>query len=419
MHKISLVKWLCTALALSGGVCAAQTVLTTAPTPALSAAAARAMASPLSSALSPDAPGRYTIKSGDTLWALANLYLKTPWRWPDLWRMNRTEIKNPHLIYPGQVLVLSYDENGQPRLNFEGSATSADGSAYNSGPRPLVKISPALRYNTIARDNAVPSIPPAELEPFLSRPLVIDAAALEANPQITLTDDKRVILARGDVAYAMSIKEGQPRDWHVYRASGELRDPRYPFKQWFQRSDWYGGKKEADIGLLGYEAMYLGDARVLQYGDIAKIEIVSSKEEISPKDRLIVAPVPERISYVPHAPEKPIESVVIKLNGPLAEAGRGAVVALASGSADGLEIGHVLQFVRPPRLVPNVRYVRPGVFSTFGMVDPAPSQEPEFLKIPEERIGLGFVFRTFERVAYCYVVSSSSMVRVGDLVKNP
>ncbi len=380
-------------------------------------AAAKPAAGLAASDLAASAPERYTIKPGDTLWGLSSLYLKSPWRWPELWRMNQAQVRNPHLIYPGQVMVLSLDANGRPRLSLDGTQTSGVVTG-EGGPRPTVKISPQLRYEAISRDLAVPSIPPAELEPFLSRPLVIDPDALDKNPTIVVTDDRRVVLAKGDVAYVVSIKEGQGRDWQVYRAAGALRDPRWVPTPWWKSDYWYTGKWEKDAGLLGYEATYLGDARVLQYGDVAKVEVIAAKEEIVPTDKLIVSPPPENISYVPRAPEKPVDSVVIKLNGPLADAGRGSVVSLASGAADGLEIGHVVQFIRPARSVPNPRWVRPALWQP-GWFDPNPSKEPEFLKLPEERIGLGFVFRTFEKVAYCYIVSTSAMVRVGDLVRNP
>jgi LysM repeat protein len=387
------------------------------------APAARENAPPLASVLAADAPARYTIKAGDTLWSLASVYLKTPWRWPDLWRMNRNDIKNPHLIYPGQVLALTFDANGQPVLALEGGGTRSDAGVTNvsyDGPRPTVKLSPRLRYDTIARDVAVPSIPPAELEPFLSRPLVIDAETLNNNPQIVLTDDKRVILANGDVAYALGVDEKKGREWQVYRSAGELRDPRWAPKPWWDRGeDWVKGRTQPDLGILGYEAKYLGDARVLQFGDVTKVEILNAKEEIVPQDRLIVAPVPEKISYVPRAPEKTIDSVVIKLDGPIAEAGKGSVVTLAVGARDGLEIGHVVSFFRPPRQVDNPRYKLPGVFSMAGFGFPDPNAAPQYLTLPAERIGLGFVFRTFDRVAYVYVVSSSAMVRVGDFVRNP
>jgi hypothetical protein len=315
------------------------------------------------------------------------------------------------------VLALTYDANGQPVLGLARRAVDSGSSVPRE--RELVRVSPQLRYDKIERDTAIPSIPPAELEPFLTKPLVIDANTLDTAPEIILTDDRRVVMARGDIAYALGLKAGQPNEWHIYRPTGELRDPRFPFKRWYERSDWYGGKVEPDVGLLGYEASYLGDARVTLFGDVSRIQIINSKEEIVPKDRLIVVPTPERISYVPRAPEKAVDSVVVRLNGPVAEAGRGAVVAIAAGARDNMEVGHVVSFIRPPRQVANAKYVRPPVFSTPGMEDPAPSKEPKFYTVPEERIGLGFVFKTFDRVSYVYVLSSSAMVRVGDIVRNP
>src|SRR3954463_16734949 len=117
------------------------------------AAEAQAPSTPLT--IRPDAPDRYVVVPGDTLWGISQRYTDSPWRWPELWGLNREEIRNPHLIYPGNVLVL---DRARGQLSL--AATSGNGT---------VKLSPRPRTAPLA-DAAIPSIPASVIEPFLTRP---------------------------------------------------------------------------------------------------------------------------------------------------------------------------------------------------------------------------------------------------------
>ena len=155
-----------------------------------------------------NAPDSYTVQRGDTLWGISGRFLKEPWRWPEIWKMNQDQIRNPHLIYPGDVIVL--DRSGrdvQLRLS-----------------RNTVRLSPKVRVEPLAA-KAVPTISPADIEPFLSKPLVVGANELDSAARIIATDEDRVALGAGDVAYVEGVTKEQGAAWSIYRRGDPLIDP--------------------------------------------------------------------------------------------------------------------------------------------------------------------------------------------------
>jgi LysM repeat protein len=329
--------------------------------------------------LAPNAPDRHVVVAGDTLWGISSLFLKSPWRWPELWGMNREQIRNPHLIYPGQELRL-VKRDGRAFLEM-GQATGADGS---------VKLSPRVRTETLAA-NAVASIPQHLIEPFLNEAVVMDSDELAAAPRVVAAPEGRVLISRGDVAYVRGIT--QPRDtYRVFRQPRALKDP-----------------KSGEV--LGYEAVYVGAADLQRLpgkaGDNnldvpATLSLHQVKMEIGVGDRL--APVPPRnfSRYVPHAPEKNIDARIVSLYGDALTAGQNQIVALNKGDTDGLERGHVLSLWRAGKQITD---------RTGG--------RPETVQLPDEQHGVLLVFQTFKRVSYALIISVKDPVTVGDRVTQP
>ncbi|MEY4864419.1 MAG: hypothetical protein RLZ51_2514, partial [Pseudomonadota bacterium] len=207
--------------------------------------------------IAPNAPERYTVVRGDTLWGIAGRFLSAPWQWPQVWQLNKDQIANPHLIYPGDVVIL--DRSGAvPRLRLARDA-ARDGVAEGTAGLPVVRLAPGVRTQTLPAQ-ALPTLPAAEIEPFLNRPWVLDPAELAQHARIVGTQDGRIYLSRGDLAYARGLPAQPPEQWHVYRPARPLLDP-------------------ATRQPLAWETLFVGTARLMQPGDPATLRIESNLEE--------------------------------------------------------------------------------------------------------------------------------------------
>jgi hypothetical protein len=323
--------------------------------------------------LKADAPDRYTVVPGDTLWGISSRYTDAPWRWPELWGMNREQIHNPHLIYPGMVLVL---DRARGTLSVAGVSDTT------------VKLSPRARGESLAGAQ-IPSIPASAIEPFLTRPLVIEPDGLDKAPTIVATQQDRVILAAGNRAYVRGMGDSKEDTWYVYRRGKPLIDP-------------------DTEQVLAHEAIYLGTAQMTRPGEPATVVLTSAVQEVNAGDKLVAAGRAQPVSYAPHAPDKPISGRVMDIYGGLGkvgEAGPLQIVSINRGRADGIEMGHVL-----------------ALYSLGGSVRDTTKagDDPQArIALPDERAGLAFVFRVFERVSYALIMQLTLPVRPLDVVRTP
>jgi hypothetical protein len=334
------------------------------------------------SELAANAPSQYTVKRGDTLWGISRLYLKSPWRWPELWGMNKQQIRNPHLIFPGQVLYL-IKRDGRAFLSTEAPV----------GPDGTVRLSPRVRSDLLAKD-AIPAIPASVIEPYLSKPLIVEPDGLASAPRIIANQENgRVYIGSGDTAYVRGITDSNVTSYQLFRPAKPLKDP--------------------ETGqVLAYEAFYLGTGDITKPGDPASLKITTSKEEMGVGDRLTPAEKEATVNYVPRAPERDIVARVMSIYGGVDTAGNNFVVAINRGRADGLENGHVLQIWRTGSTIED-RTTR-GNHSMSNVLG-----KGEMVKLPDEPTGQAYVFRTFERVSYALILGVSRPVTVGDTLKTP
>ena len=313
-----------------------------------------------------DAPDRHVVVKGDTLWDISGKFFKDPWKWPYIWGMNKDSIKDPHWIYPGNVIILDR-ASGTLRIGQTGDSASG-----------VVKLSPKAREGQGTHD-AIPSISANAIVPFLSQPLVIDEGALKDAPTLIGTREGRVILSAHDIGFAKGISPNKGSKWQIYRPGKTFTDP---------------DTNEA----LGIEAIYLGNAEVTDFADVSTVAITQSVQEINQGDRLVAPSGSTVNTYLPRAPGSNISARVISVYGGVSQAGQNTVITLNKGKRDGLESGHVLALYRKGEDVKN---------------------EGEKFTLPDERYGLVFVFRVFDKVSYALVMQTRLPVQLLDRAQTP
>lgn len=331
------------------------------------------------SELAPNAPDSHTVKRGDTLWGISSIFLKRPWRWPELWGMNIDQIRNPHLIYPGQILYL--DKSGdRARLRM-------------GKPVGDVKLSPTARSSPL--DNgAIASIDFRLIEPFINEAVIFETNEIATAPRVVAAQEGRVLLSRGDLAYVRGdINKGA--SYRLFREPRALKDP-------------------STGEVLGYEANYVGNVDFVREGESrpgagngtdivpATFRVVSVKQEANVGDRLAAVPPKDFSNYAPRAPDTDVSGQIVSIYGDALTAGQNQIVALNRGQRDGLQRGHVL-----------------GLWRAGSRVVDKTDDARAVVKLPDERHGLLFVFRTFERMSYALILSVQDPVRPGDRFTPP
>lgn len=318
--------------------------------------------------LKSDHPSSYTVKTGDTLWLIASMFLRDPWRWQDIWEIN-PHIKTPHLIFPGDQLYLEYVE-GQPRLKVQ--------RGMNAG---TVKLTPKARIEPLER--AIPLIAMDEIQPFLHQHRIVSIEEMEAAPYVLAGAQGHLLSGSGSKVYARGDFSAEEKGLSIYRQGNIYIDP-------------------VTSEHLGHQAMYVGSARLLEVRkDLATVEVTRLVGDVRNGDRLM--PVEERIinaSFTPRGPEAEIDGLMIAVEGGVTQIGAMSVVAINRGARDQLEEGHILEVYRRGELVRD-------------------KVRDENIQMPDVRAGLLMVFRGFEKMSYGIVLGSDRPLSVLDKVRSP
>ncbi|WP_416189608.1 LysM peptidoglycan-binding domain-containing protein [Neisseria sp. CCUG17229] len=361
-----------------------------------------------------DAPQRYVVKPGDTLWGISGKYLYSPWQWNRLWGANRSEIRNPHLIYPGQVLVLRY-VNGQPRLGFEGSSMGSDGI-------PTIKLSPRIREIS---GYGIPTVNVNFYRLFMQHPQIISRQETADAPRLISGPDNRLLYTQGNRVYGYGNIE--PGRYLTYRINKNITDP--------------DTRK-----FLGQEVVFSGIVSTLPYTDTAlanrtrdsestlksneyytqvhkmmklrtqaaqPLVVEEAVSEIRKDDFLLKIPGGlDSFNMMPHAPARSIQAKIVSIFEGVGEAGQFQTITLDKGELDGLDKGTVVSLYKRGHQV-KVNY------DNNLLPKPKSRDTVEIVSIPAEEVGLAMVYRTSANLSSAIILESLTNISIGDTASAP
>jgi hypothetical protein len=317
--------------------------------------------------VAPDAPSSYVVQPGDTLWDISAKFLTDPWYWPEIWHIN-PQVANPHLIYPGDTLALTWVE-GQPRV-----------ALASGGP---MRLSPSVRMNPLT--DAIRAIPYKRVAAFMSRPTVLSAEQVKSAPYVAYGRDDRLISAVGNDIYVRRLSNSQVGNrYSIYHVADELKDP-------------------DDGDVLGYQGIFAGEADVKRISDPSTLLVINSAREMLEGDILLPLAGDPQMDFLPRAPKTKVDGQVMSVTDERTVVAQSDVIVINRGTRHGLEPGHVLEIWQAGEKVRDT-------------TDHAVSRSME---TPEVRIGFFMVFKSFDRLSYGLALESEREIYVGDMVRSP
>ena len=320
--------------------------------------------------LKPDAPERYTVKKGDTLWGIAERYTDDAWQWPNIWYQN-TQVADPHLIYPGDIIGLMMIGGKVKVAVVERGAESR-----------TVKLSPTARIEPI--ESAIPTIPMDAIMPFVVSNRIVKPGELEAAPYILSAGGGRIMNGAGGVAYGRGdFKDGIANAYGIFRASKIYRDP-------------------ITEEVLGLEAMEVGLANVMSNEkDMVKLDLVKTSQQVKEGDRLLTTENRQVVArFQPKAPDQDVDGFIISVPGGVTQIGQYSMIVINKGIRDGVTEGSILDIMKRGEVVKD-------------------RTRKEQVRLPAEKGGQLMVFRAYEKLSYALVVKATRALNVGDQVRSP
>lgn len=327
-------------------------------------------------AINPNAPDRYVVKRGDTLWGIAKVFLRDPWFWPEIWQVN-PQVQNPHLIYPGDTLRLVYI-HGRPTLMLQRGDAA--------------RVEPRIRSEPL--DGAITTIPYATVAAFMSKPSVLAKEQIKDAPYVLATRDMHVVMAEGDTLYARGFTGPVELGTHynVVRVGDALRDP-------------------DDNRIVGYDGIFTGAGHITRGGDPATLIMTESARETEAGDKLFAGGVDVPLDFIPSAPKNKTNGRIMAVSNGVTIIGQYEVVVINRGAADGLAPGNVLAVFQAGEVIHDT--------ANKGFLNGMSRLAAPKVRLPDERTGTFMVFKTFEHLSYGLIMEATNVIRVADRVENP
>jgi LysM repeat protein len=343
-----------------------------------SGAKSEAAPAPSADEIKPSAPTEYTVKRGDTLWGISNVFLKNPWEWPEIWYEN-PKVQNPHRIYPGDVLVLAYDKGGHPQISI--------------GQEGALHLNPALRSSPL--DDAIPSIPYAAIAAFLSRPTLLSRDEINHAPYVLAFPDEHQAAGDDNVVYARGLGSAVAgMRYSVMHVGDPIVDTE-------------SGKT------LGYEGTYTATAVVQTPAAVTRTVLVDASRETLRGDCMVPDVSSAPLSLTPRAPSQKVRGQIIAVVDAVTLIGQYDIVAINRGARAGVGPGTVLAIDVAGDIVPDRGP------ASYDSTDRNLLGFTKTVKLPSERAGTLLVFKSYDDMSFGLVVGASSPMRVADVVRNP
>ncbi len=321
-----------------------------------------------------DYPDRYVVKKGDTLWAIAAKFLKSPWLWPEVWNIN-PKIRNPHLIYPGDVVLLRYVD-GKPFLTLEG----AGGVLPPPKGIETIKLSPKVHIEVL--EKAITTIPRSAIDAFLHANRAINERELEYAPYIVSSFEQHLISGPGRKIYVQRLTSPKVTGFQIVRPGAVYQNP-------------------VTHEILGYEALNLGEANLVKVGKPSTLRVNRAFLEILDGDYLLpLLNKRKEINFLPKAPKNKVKGYIISVVNGVTDIGQNNVVVLSLGKREEMEPGDVLDIYQ-------------------GGVTVRDRKANEPVKLPDEKAGILMVFRVYDKISYALVLETTRVLHVNDVVQNP
>ena len=333
---------------------------------------------PTADMIKPSAPTEYTVKRGDTLWGISTVFLKNPWEWPEIWYVN-PKIHNPHLIYPGDVLVLAYDKGGHPQISIEHESA--------------LRLEPGLRSSPL--DDAIPTIPYAAIAAFLSRPALLAKQDIKGAPYVLAFPDEHQAAGDDQIVYARGLGNAPTgARYSVIHVGDPIVNPE-------------NGKT------LGYEGIYAATAVVQRPAKVTRTVLVDAARETLRGDCLLPDSSATPLTFSMKPPSQPVHGQIISVVDSVAVVGQYDIVAINRGARDGVGPGTVLAIDVAGDVVPDRG---PASYENtdrnlLGFV--------KTVRLPSERAGTLLVFKSYDDMSFGLFVGASGPMRVADVVRNP